>query len=82
MKVFLIIEAYSDDDGNVGSLVHSTHKTRDEALAELKVYHDDVVSRFSDPDDTYEDGDSWFDISEADDIAIRNVVQITELDIQ
>ena len=81
MKLFIITEAVSDDDGNFYSQVHSTHKTKEEAIDELKKLHDETIEYFNDPEDDYEDGDNSFEISEADDFEIRNYACIDEVEI-
>ena len=81
MKLFIIVEASSDDDGNLNGGIHSIHKTLEDARKELNKYRKKVVGWFDDP---YVDSKSgvYFDISEDDDMSIRTECHIQEVDVE
>ena len=82
MKKFIIVEAVSDDDGNFYADVEGIFDSEDEAKKHLKKRHDEVMTYFNDPDDgEYEEDDSYWDISENDDIEIRRVMSIREVEM-
>ena len=81
MKLFIIVEASIDDDGNLNGCIHSIHKTRQEASKELNKYRKEVIGWFDDPYEDYKK-DHYFDISEDDDISIRTECHIEEVEIK
>lgn len=81
MAVFILVGAYSDDDGNFGGEVRGIFKTREEARVALKKIHDETLEDFMDPDDCCSDNYDYFDISENDDIVVRTQVRIVEKEI-
>lgn len=80
MKLFALVEAYSDDDGNFGSEIRSIYKTKEEAIKALQARYEEVLTYFNDPNDDFDD-EYYFDISEMDDIEVRREGHIEELDI-
>ena len=81
MKKYVILETNADDDGNLSSRIVKIVDSVDEVKVEVKNKHDEVVNYFDSPDDSYDDGDLWFDICEEDDSAIRTVVSYEEVEI-
>jgi len=81
MKLFIITTASLDDDGNFYSEVHKVCKTEQEAIDEVRRYHEQVLTYFDNPDSDYDDGDKGFDVCEEDDIGIRQYCQIEEVEI-
>lgn len=79
MTIFILVSAYSDDDGNFGAEVKGIFKTREEAQVALKEFHDKTLNNFTDPDD--DSNDNYFDISEEEDIVIRTTGHIVEKEI-
>ncbi len=82
MKVYVVSQAISDDDLNFYSQVEGVYTDENKAISKVKEIHDEVVKYFSDPDDDYDNGDSFFEIHEADDIQIRRAVDITEKEVE
>ncbi len=82
MKVYVVSQAVSDDDGNFYSTVEGVYTDKDRAIAKVKEIHNEIVDTFNDPEDDYEDGDSFFEICEADDSQIRQSVDITEKEVE
>ena len=64
MKVYVVTHAVSDDDGNFYALVEGIYTEEPKAISKVKEVHDEVVGLFENPEDNYEDGDRFFEISE------------------
>ena len=79
MTVFILVSAYSDDDGNFGGEVKGIFKTREEARVALQEFHDKTLNNFYDPSDDY--GSDYFDISEEEDSTDRVEAHIVEKEI-
>lgn len=84
MKVYVVLVAYTDDDGNLGSYSY-VEKTEADAINKVRMLHDktyesllhfDSLDEDSEVEDDYEDGDRGFDMWLAEDYGIRTVVCI------
>ncbi|MBR4378256.1 MAG: hypothetical protein IKP50_05210 [Bacilli bacterium] len=82
MKVYVVSQAISDDDGNFYSSVEGVYTDETKAISKVKEVHDEVVDWFENPEDDYEDGDRFFEIYEADDIGIRRSVTVEEKEVE
>ena len=82
MKVYVVSQAVSDDDGNFYSTVEGVYTDETKAISKVKEIHDEVVDYFNDPEDNYDDGDVCFEIYEADDTQICRSVDITEKEVE
>ena len=82
MKVYVVSQSVSDDDGNIYSTTEGVYHDLKEAIMKVKTLHDDVLTYFSNPEDNYEDGDRWFEIYESDDMQICRTVSIHEEEVK
>jgi len=82
MKVYVVSQAVSDDDGNFYSTVEGVYADEAKAISKVKEVHDEVVDWFESPEDDYEDGDKFFEIYESDDCAICRSVTVEEKEVE
>lgn len=78
--IYILVESYSDDDGNHSVEVVSIHDTQKEATKALADLHKDAKSCFDHPIDEYVRG-MYYDINEEDDYDIRRVARIEKKEI-
>ena len=53
MKVYIVSQAVSDDDGNFYSTVDGVYLDKTKAISKVKEIHDEIVDYFNDPEDNY-----------------------------
>lgn len=82
MKVYVVTQAVSDDDGNLYTVVEGVYTDESKAIAQVKEIHDQIINYFNNPEDDYEEGESFFEIYESDDIEIRRVVDVDEREVE
>ena len=82
MKVYVVSQAVSDDDGNFYSIVEGVYTDKTKAISKVKELHTEIVDCFENPEDDYEDGDVCFEIFEAEDSVICRSVDITEKEVE
>ena len=82
MKVYVVSQAISDDDGNFYSTVEGVYSDESKALSKVKEVHDDIIQYFDSPEDNYEDGDKFFEIFESEDIQICRSVSVEEKEVE
>ena len=82
MKVYVVSQAISDDDGNFYSTIEGVYTDEAKAISKVKEIHDEIVGYFNDPEDNYEDGDKFFEIYESDDIEIRRAIDVDEKEVE
>ena len=82
MKVYVVSQAVSDDDGNFYSTIEGVYTDETKAISKVKEVHDEVADYFNDPEDNYEDGDRFFEIYESDDCAICRSVSVEEKEVE
>ena len=82
MKVYVVSQAVSDDDGNFYSTIEGVYLDESKALSKVKEVHDEIVEYFNDPEDNYEDGDKFFEIYESDDLEIRRAIDVDEKEVE
>lgn len=79
-KIFVVTLHVSDDDGNSYTEVLGAFTDRSKAEACLNDAHDTHIANFTDPDDDYDES-NFFDICEEDDITIRVIGEIHEVEL-
>lgn len=82
MKVYIVSQAISDDDGNFYSTIEGVYLDESKALSKVKEVHDDIVQYFESPEDDYEDGDKFFEIYESEDTQICRSVSLEEKEVE
>lgn len=82
MKVYVVSQAVSDDDGNIYSTVEGVYTDEPKAVSKVKELHDKMVDWFEKPEDNYEDGDKFFEIYESEDTQIYRSVSLEEREVE